>query len=88
MDKVTFTISALDEYEQWKQDDKKIHKKILTLIKATLREPYEGIGKPEPLKANLSGYYSRRINKEHRLVYCFENNSMVIISCKGHYEDS
>lgn len=84
MDKVAFTIEALEEYNQWQQDDKK----IFNLIKETARNPYEGIGKPEPLKGNLSGFYSRRIDKEHRLVYRINDNVLEIISCKGHYENS
>jgi toxin YoeB len=71
-------------------EDKHINKKILELIKYIKRNPYEGIGKPEPLKYELSGYWSRHINEEHRLVYKViedENeNTLVIISCKNHYD--
>jgi len=57
------------------------------LIKDTLRNPCEGVGKPEPLKANLSGYWSRRINTEHRLVYEVLEDSMVVVACRFHYQD-
>lgn len=56
------------------------------LIKDTLREPFDGIGKPEPLKENLSGFWSRRINDANRLVYCVEGNYLVIIACRYHYQ--
>lgn len=72
----------------WFQDtDKKLLKRINTLIKETLRTPFEGIGKPEPLKANLSGYCSRRINTEHRLVYEVLENNIIIVACRYHYQD-
>lgn len=72
----------------WFQDtDKKLLKRINTLIKETLRTPFEGIGKPEPLKANLSGYWSRRINTEHRLVYEVLENNIIIVACRYHYQD-
>lgn len=60
-------------------------KRINQLIKDIRRNPFDGIGKPEPLKENLSGFWSRRIDKENRLVYAVEDSSVVIISCKGHY---
>jgi toxin YoeB len=73
------------EYEQWQSIDKKILKKINTLIKDIKREPFNGIGKPEPLKYELAGCWSRRITDEHRLVYMVEEDSISIISCKYHY---
>ena len=67
--KLTFTEAAWDDYLWFQDTDKKILKRINVLIKDILRSPFDGIGKPEPLKANLSGYWSRRINTEHRIVY-------------------
>ena len=83
---------SFEEFTSWMLEDKKIFKKLLSLIKDIKRNPYDGIGKPEQLKHELSGYWSRHINKEHRLVYEIlehENkneNTLVIISCKKHYE--
>jgi toxin YoeB len=69
----------------WQTQDKKTLKRINKLIDATLRDPYECIGKPEALKENLSGFHSRRIDDTHRLVYAIEAKSIVIISCRNHY---
>lgn len=69
----------------WQQIDKKILKKINALIKECLRHPFEGTGKPEPLKGELSGYWSRRITREHRLVYKVTHDNLVIIQCRYHY---
>ncbi|GHU36867.1 toxin YoeB [Spirochaetia bacterium] len=85
--KVLFEDDVIDQYDYWDEIDKKIKKKIKALIKECQRTPYEGTGKPEPLKKNLSGYYSRRINDEHRLVYKVENDTLYIKSCRGHYEE-
>lgn len=63
----------------------KMLKRINQLVKDIRRNPFEGIGKPEPLKGNLTGFWSRRIDDEHRLVYMVEDNRIIIISCKGHY---
>ena len=81
----TFTDDSWQEYLHWQQTDKKILKKINALIKDIKREPYEGIGKPEPLKYELSGCWSRRITDEHRLVYQVSSYSILIISCRYHY---
>jgi toxin YoeB len=77
---------AFDSFFDWTCDNKAIAKKIKKLITDIEREPYDGMGKPEPLKYGLSGYWSRRINEEHRLTYKVENDTIVILSCKGHYE--
>ena len=74
------------EYMSWQKEDKKILKKINELIKDILRDPQKGIGKSEKLKYELSGCYSRRINKEHRLVYFIQGNNLNIVSCKYHYK--
>ena len=72
-----------DDYLYWQTQDKKTLKRINSLIKDAQRDPYNGIGKPEPLKENLSGFWSRRINDVDRLVYDFENENIRIISCRG-----
>ncbi len=83
--KLTWTREAWDSYIYWQTQDKKTLKRINKLIEATLRDPYDGIGKPEALKANLSGFYSRRIDDTNRLVYAIEEKMIVIISCHYHY---
>jgi toxin YoeB len=80
-----FLESAWEDYLYWQQVDKKMTKKINALIKETFGSPFQGIGKPEPLKFNMSGCWSRRINTEHRLVYKIENDSLIIIQCRYHY---
>jgi toxin YoeB len=74
-----------EDYLYWQQVDKKTLKKINELIKAIQRTPFEGIGKPEALKENLSGWWSRRINLEDRLVYKIENEKIIILQCRKHY---
>lgn len=76
---------AWEDYCHWLKTDKKILIKINNLIKTTQRSPFEGIGSPEPLKHNLSGYWSRRITKEHRLVYKIDGDKLIIIQCRYHY---
>ncbi len=66
---INFTATAFDEYNQWKRDNKKLQDRIADLITDILRDPFDGIGKPEPLKHQLKGFWSRRINEEHRIVY-------------------
>ena len=83
---ISFVQRSWDEYNNWQKDDKKIFIKIQKLIKDTMRDPFSGIGKPEPLKDNLQGYWSKRITDEHRLVYKVEQNQLIIISCKYHYD--
>ncbi len=78
---------AWDEYCEWQRTDKAILKRINELIKDARRDPFSGIGKPEPLKHDLSGVWSRRINETDRLTYYLKNGILVIISCKGHYEN-
>lgn len=82
---LSFTNEAWEDYLYWQSFDKKILKKINTLIKDIKREPFDGIGKPEPLKHELRGYWSRRITDEHRLVYGVENDGIVVIACRYHY---
>lgn len=87
IDRIQWDVDAWEDYLYWQVEDKQIMKKINQLVKDIRRTPFEGIGKPEPLKGNLSGLWSRRINGEHRLVYLVEDNSVIIFECKGHYED-
>jgi len=82
---LVFEPLAWEDYLYFKNSDKVISKKIDKLIKETLRTPFEGIGKPEKLRGNLVGYWSRRITKEHRLVYKYEDGMLVIASCRFHY---
>ncbi len=82
---LSWTQEAWKSYIYWQSQDRKTLKRINKLIEATLREPFDGIGKPEPLKENLSGFYSRRIDETNRLVYAVEENRIVIISCRYHY---
>ena len=82
---ILFLDDAWDDYQYWLQIDKTILKKINTLIKECMREPYSGMGKPEPLKFDLAGMWSRRINQEHRLVYKIDNGNLIIIQCRYHY---
>ena len=74
-----------EEYLYWQETDKKIVKKINELVKECLRTPFEGKGKPEPLKGNLSGALSRRITDEHRLIYEVKDDSIHILQCRFHY---
>jgi toxin YoeB len=83
---VLFTEAAWTDYLYWQAEDKKTLKKINDLIKEIKRSPYEGLGKPEPLRHQLQGYWSRRIDIEHRLVYKGEDRrTLVIIACRYHY---
>jgi toxin YoeB len=83
---IQWDFDAWNEYLYWQTEDKKILKKINQLLKDISRNPYDGIGKPEPLKENLSGYWSRRIDGEHRLIYVVEGDKVLIFSCRGHYD--
>lgn len=83
--KLVFAEKAWEDYLYWQKTDKKILKRINTLIKDIIREPFEGIGKPEPLKHALSGYWSRRINDEHRIVYKVQDDSLLIAQLRYHY---
>ncbi len=83
---LTFTENAWEDYLYWQEIDKKISKKINGLIKEIKRTPFEGSGQPEPLKYDLSGYWSRRIFNEHRLVYQIVENELRIYSCRFHYD--
>ncbi|MFB9146634.1 Txe/YoeB family addiction module toxin [Halomonas alkalicola] len=82
---VCWTDESWRDYVYWQRQDKKTLKRINKLIADVKRSPFEGIGKPEPLKENLSGFWSRRIDESNRLVYVVEESSITIISCRYHY---
>jgi toxin YoeB len=82
---LAWTDEAWDDYIYWQTQDKKTLKRINKLIGAIQTAPFEGIGKPEPLKENLSGFWSRRIDDTNRLVYAVDNDYLTIISCRYHY---
>ena len=84
--RIVWTSAAWQDYVYWQGQDKKTLKRINTLIQETVREPFTGIGKPEPLRENLSGFWSRRIDDTHRLVYTVENENLAIITCRYHYD--
>lgn len=78
---------AWQDYLHWQQQDKKTIKRVNALLKDIERTPFEGIGKPEPLKGELSSFWSRRIDDANRIVYRINNGALEILSCKGHYTD-
>jgi toxin YoeB len=82
---ISFEDAGWDDYQFWQQEDRMILKKINQLIRDIQREPFDGIGKPEALKNDLSGFWSRRITDEHRIVYRIENDELIIAQCRGHY---
>jgi len=83
--KLAWTDEAWRDYIYWQTQDKKTLKRINKLINATTKNPFEGIGKVEPLRENLSGFWSRRIDDTNRLVYAVDDNFITIISCRYHY---
>lgn len=85
--RIVFTDSAWKDYLWFHEHDRKLIKRINQLIQEASRSPFEGIGKPEPLKGELSGYWSRRITHEHRLVYAAKDPDLIIIACRFHYQD-
>lgn len=87
MSKFLFTEDAWEDYLYWQTQDKKILKRINQLLQDIERNGYNGIGKPEPLQGDLSGFWSRRIDDEHRIVYRVTEDRVEIIQCRGHYDD-
>lgn len=83
--KLVFAEQAWEDYLYWQKTDRKLLERINTLIKEILRQPFSGIGKPEPLKNALAGYWSRRINDEHRVVYKVMDGSLLIAQLRYHY---
>ncbi|NBT78899.1 MAG: Txe/YoeB family addiction module toxin [Betaproteobacteria bacterium] len=84
--RLSWSLAAREDYNYWQGQDKKTLRRINAVIRDTLRHPFDGIGKPEPLKENLSGFWSRRIDDAHRLVYCVDGESLVVIACRYHYQ--
>lgn len=84
-DLISWTPNAWDEYLSWHAEDQKIVEEINDLIEECRRNPFKGTGKPEPLTGDLTGYWSRRITREHRLVYLPEDGNLYIVSCRFHY---
>jgi len=84
--KIVFSKNSWEDYLSWQTEDRKVLKKINELIKDIQRTPYDGIGKPEPLKYDLTGLWSRRIDREHRLVYQIRDEDLLIYSCRYHYD--
>ena len=82
---ITFHTNAFEDYVFFQQNDKKLAKRINELLKDITRNPFSGIGKPEALKHNLSGFWSRRINNEHRIVYTIKDDTIYILQCRYHY---
>lgn len=85
---IQWDLDAWEDYLYWQRQDKKVLKRINQLLRDISRSPFDGIGKPEPLRGNLTGFWSRRIDEEHRLVYAVEGDNVLVIACRGHYEDS
>lgn len=84
--KISFLEHGWEDYNFWAENDIEILKRINALIKDIKRSPFKGIGKPEPLKQNYKGFWSRRITIEHRLIYCIDSNEIVILKCRFHYD--
>ncbi len=87
MSKIVFSEQAFEEYLYWQVQDRKVLKRINLLLKDISRDPFSGLGKPEGLKENLSGLWSRRIDDRHRLVYRVVDDKIEVYQCKGHYEN-
>ena len=82
---VAFSRQAWDDYQYWVQHDPKVARRVTRLIAECVRDPFKGIGNPEPLRHELGGYWSRRITKEHRLVYKVERGRCIVVQCRYHY---
>ena len=87
MRSVKFEPKAFNQIDEWLGEDRKMFQRILRILKECQRTPFEGVGKPEPLKGNLKGLWSRRITDEHRLVYEVTAELIIVFSMKGHYDD-
>ena len=87
MTRIAWTPNAWDDYLYWQKNDKKILARVNALLKDACRNPFSGLGKPEALRFDLTGYWSRRINSEHRLVYTFdaEQDMLIVVQCRLHY---
>lgn len=86
MRNIVFSSKGFNEFNDWAKINKSIFNKTIDLINESAKEPFKGKGKPEPLKGEFKGYWSRRINDEHRLIYKVDDDNIYIIKCKGHYD--
>jgi toxin YoeB len=86
MRSISLTSEVVEQLEEWRKTDSKMLAKIVSLISEIIKSPFDGIGKPEALKHNLKGKWSRRINQEHRLVYEVKDDTVIILSCRYHYQ--
>ncbi|MDD9865955.1 MAG: Txe/YoeB family addiction module toxin [Verrucomicrobiales bacterium] len=84
--KIVFSEQTWEDYQFWVVNDRKTLKRINQLIRDTARDPFSGVGKPEPLRHLLKGYWSRRINEEHRMVYCVKDDQLMLAQLRYHYE--
>ena len=84
--KIVFSEQTWEDYQFWVVNDRKSLKRINQLIRDTARDPFSGVGKPEPLRHLLKGYWSRRINEEHRMVYCVKDDQLMLAQLRYHYE--
>lgn len=84
--RLEFKQQAFEDLQYWVQINPKVAKRLLRLIEETQRDPFGGTGKPEPLKGDLSGWWSKRIDQEHRLIYRVEGNNLIVAQAKGHYD--
>lgn len=84
--RLTWTENALKDLDWWQQNDVKLLRKIIQICLEICKDPTKGIGKPEPLKFDLQGYWSRRINQEHRIIYTFNESQVTVIQCRFHYQ--
>lgn len=82
---ISFSSTALDQLQFWIENDRKTALRILRIIEEIQRSPFEGIGKPEPLKGDFKGFWSRRITEEHRLIYKYTDQQLIVHSCRFHY---
>lgn len=87
MKTIQFAPKAYDEFVEWAETDREVFEKIDRMLREISRDPFRGLGKPEPLKHKHKGYWSRRITSEHRLIYKFENETIMVASLRGHYDD-
>ncbi len=85
MNKLILEKHAVEDFEFWAKNDLKMLKKIAELFSSILKDPIKDIGKPEALKGNLRGFWSRRINEEHRIVYSITDDAVIVVSCRSHY---
>ena len=84
--RIIWTLAAWEDYQYWQGQDRKTLKRVNSLIQECLHQPFEGIGKPEPLKENLAGFWSRRIDEANRLIYRVDGDDLVVIACRYHYD--